>query len=58
MVLKNFYACQQTQDESVTAYTAKLEELFAHAVNIKAVDTWMNQNILKRVFLQGVKKTI
>lgn len=39
MVLKKFYACQQTQEESVTTYTAKLEELFAHAVEIKAVDT-------------------
>lgn len=58
MVLRKFYACQQTQDESVTAYTAKLEELFAHAVEIKAVDTWNNQTILKRVFFQGLKQPI
>ena len=45
MVLKKFYACQPTQD--VIAFTAKLEEPFAHAVEIKAVDTLSNQTILK-----------
>ena len=47
MVLKKFYACQPTQDECVIAFTAKLEELFVHAVEIKTVDTLSNQTILK-----------
>lgn len=47
MVLKKFYACQPTQDECVIAFTAKLEEPFVHAVEIKAVDTLSNQTILK-----------
>lgn len=58
MILKKFYACQQNQDESMTACTAKLEELFAQAVEIKAVDTWNNQTILKRIFFQGLKQPI
>ena len=58
MVLKKFYACQQNQDESVTAYTAKLEELFAHAVEIKAVDSWNSRAILKGVFFQGLNQPI
>lgn len=54
-LLKKFYACQQEKDESVTEYSARLEEICAQSIEMNAVAPGKTgEHILKRVFYQGL----
>ena len=51
-ILRNFYSCQQKPDETVSAYTTRLEDLFEDAVKLEALHS--NPEILKQAFHSGL----
>ena len=56
-ILKKFYSCDQLEDESVTFYSYRLEEIFDQAVQIKALKR-SDVLILKQVFHAGLRKDL
>ncbi|KAH3699903.1 hypothetical protein DPMN_074865 [Dreissena polymorpha] len=52
-VMRKFYSCTQGAEE-VTAYASRLEDLFARAIELKAIKRG-NDEILKQVLFQGLK---
>ena len=57
MVMKKFYSCQQKDDESVTIYASRLEEIFDQAIHLQALRR-SDVNVLKEVFHAGLKREI
>ena len=55
MTLKKCYSCQQTDDESVTSYASRLEEIFDQAIQLQALRR-SDQRILREVLHAGLKK--
>ena len=53
-ILKKFYAVEQGAKESLVTYGARVEELFAQAIEAKAVDAGQ-EKLLKSVFYQGLR---
>lgn len=53
LVLKKFYAVEQKSTELLIAYATRVEELFAQAVQVKALKP-TQEEILKSVFYQGL----
>lgn len=51
-ILKNFYACQMEPNETFTKYAARVEELFAQAVDIDVLKP-SNIKLLKTIVYQG-----
>ena len=51
LIMKKFYAAEQMPKESLITYAARIEELFAQAVEVKALDPGQ-EVILKSVFYQ------
>ena len=57
LIMKKFYAVEQKSTELLITYAARVEKLFAHAVQVKAFSTtW--EAILKFVFYQGIKQPL
>lgn len=56
-VMKSLYSCQQQEGETVITFASRLEELFAKAVELKALDP-TDEETLKRVFYAGLKSPI
>ena len=54
LIMKKFYAVEQKPTESLITYAARVEELFAQAVEVKALQK-TQESILKSVFYQGIK---
>ena len=57
LIMKKFYAVEQKSTESLITYAARVEELFAQAVEVKALQA-TQENILKSVFYQGIKQPL
>lgn len=57
LILKKFYAVEQRPSESLINYAARIEELFAQAVQVAAL-TASQEDILKSVFYQGLKQPL
>ena len=57
LIMKKFYAVEQKPTESLIAYAARVEELFAQAVEVKALAA-TQECILKNVFYQGIKQPL
>ena len=57
MVMKKFYSCQQNDDESVSVYASRLEEIFDQAIYLQALRR-SDVNVLKEVFHAGLKREI
>ena len=57
LIMKKFYAVEQKPTESLITYAARVEELFAQAVQVKALST-TQEAILKSVFYQGIKQPL
>lgn len=57
LIMKKFYAVEQKPTESLISYAARVEELFAQAVEVKALSK-TQENILKSVFYQGIKQPL
>ena len=57
MTLKKFYSCQQSDDESVTSYASRLEEIFDQAIHLQALRR-RDQRILREVFHAGLRKEL
>ena len=55
--LRQFYACLQTEKESVAQYATRLEELYSQAVALGGLKKG-EEIILKNVFYQGLKGQI
>lgn len=53
LVLKKFYAVEQKSSESLITYATRVEELFAQAVQVKALKP-TQEEVLKSVFYQGL----
>lgn len=53
LILKKFYAVEQKAAESLITYATRVEELFAQAVQVKALKP-TQEEILKSVFYQGL----
>lgn len=56
-VLKTFYACQMGPTETFTKYAAKVEELFAQAVEIDVLKP-SNSKLLKTIIYQGLRQPL
>ena len=57
LIMKKFYAVEQKPTESLITYAARVEELFAQAVEVKALQK-TQESILKSVFYQGIKQPL
>ena len=57
LIMKKFYAAEQGPTESLITYAARIEELFAQAVEVKALDPGQ-ETILKLVFYQGLRQPL
>lgn len=57
LIMKKFYAVEQKPTESLISYAARVEELFAQAVEVKALAA-TQECILKNVFYQGIKQPL
>lgn len=57
MIMKKFYAVEQMPKESLITYAARIEELFAQAVEVKALSAGQ-EGILKSVFYQGLRQPL
>ena len=57
LIMKKFYAIEQKPTESLVTYAARVEELFAQAVEVKAL-TQSQEGILKNVFYQGLRQPL
>ena len=56
-ILKKFYASKQEVNESVLKYASKLEEIFAQAGEIGAINP-SHENTLKSVFYSGLRQPL
>ncbi|KAH3844826.1 hypothetical protein DPMN_087089 [Dreissena polymorpha] len=56
-VMRKFYSSQQQTGESVSAYAARLEELFETAIHLKALKR-SDMDVLKTVLHAGLKKDL
>ena len=54
LITKKFYAAEQGPQESLITYAARIEELFAQAMEVKTLDPGQ-ETILKLVFYQGLR---
>ena len=52
-ILRKFYSCQQKLNESIVQYSSRLEEIFAQAVELKALDRKDDEK-MKQVLYQGL----
>ena len=57
LIMKKFCAAEQMPKESLITYAARIEELFAQAVEVKALDPGQ-EVILKSVFYQGLRQPL
>ena len=57
MVMKKFYSCQQKDDESVSVYASRLEEIFDQAIYLQTLRR-SYVNVLKEVFHAGLNREI
>ena len=57
LIMKKFYAAEQGPTEFLITYAARIEELFAQAVEVKALDPGQ-ETILKSVFYQGLRQPL
>jgi hypothetical protein len=57
VVLKKFYACAQQPKETVHKYAARIEEIFAEAIEIQALRS-SDEEMLRRVFYQGLQQPL
>lgn len=56
-ILKKFYACSQGEAESVVKYAARVEEVFAEAVEMEALKV-SDEPLLKNIFFQGLRQSL
>ncbi|KAH3736493.1 hypothetical protein DPMN_043062 [Dreissena polymorpha] len=54
-ILRKFYACQQEENETVSKYSTRIEDIFSQAVEPDASDR-RQDFLLKNVFYQGLHK--
>lgn len=57
IILKKFYAVEQKTSESLINYSARIEELFAQAIEVGALKP-SQEEILKSVFYQGLRQPL
>ena len=57
LTMKKVYAAEQGPTESLITYAARIEELFAQAVEVKALDPGQ-ETILKSVFYKGLRQPL
>lgn len=57
-ILKKLYSCEQKKDELLINYAARLEEVFAEAVDLKALTPVQEKDALKCVLYQGMKQAL
>lgn len=57
IILKKFYAVEQKPTESLINYAARIEELFAQAAEVGALNS-TQEEILKSVFYQGLRQPL
>ena len=56
-IMKQFYSCSQKQDESIEAYSSRLEDFFDKAVKLDALKR-TDTALLKELFHAGLKKDL
>ena len=57
LIMKKLYAAEQGPTESLITYAAQIEELFAQAVEVKALDP-EQETVLKSVFYQELRQPL
>ena len=56
-VMRKFYSCRQSEDETVLSYTSRLEDIFDRGIQLKAIKRSDTQ-ILKEVFHAGLRRDL
>lgn len=56
-IMKQFYTCEQRDNETVESYASRLEDLFEKAVELKGL-RMSDVQILKQVFHSGLRKDL
>lgn len=57
-IMKKLYSCHQEPSESVVTYATRVEELFAEAIDLKAVEPAHENTILKNILYQGLSQPL